>query len=108
MSEVSTDHGRHEKRVQTTAQRLAAITPLVVSPREAARMLSLGVWRVYKLMKAGELASYEHGRSRRITVASIHEYIARRVATASANGWQQWPFNPARRRQERQASRERA
>lgn len=54
--------------------------PLVVSPREAGYMLSLGLTRIYELVGAGELVSYTDGRSRRITVESIHAYIRRRIA----------------------------
>jgi hypothetical protein len=65
-------------------------------------MLSLGMSRLYELMRAGELQSYEDGRARRITVASIHAYIARRLADA-ADGWQQITPQPPRRRGRQQA-----
>jgi hypothetical protein len=35
---------------------------------------------VYKLVQTGELLSYREGRSRRIVVSSIKDYIARKVA----------------------------
>jgi excisionase family DNA binding protein len=50
-------------------------TPLVVSPREACRLLSVGLTRLYEILNAGELDSFLVGRSRRMTVASIHAYI---------------------------------
>jgi excisionase family DNA binding protein len=53
--------------------------PLVVSPRRACEMLCVSLTRLYELLHAGELETYRHGRSRRITVASIHAYIARQV-----------------------------
>jgi excisionase family DNA binding protein len=54
--------------------------PLAVPPAEAGRMLSLKLSSVYALMRAGELRSFAAGGARRITVASIHEYIARQLA----------------------------
>ena len=53
--------------------------PLVVSPRRACEMLCVSLTRLYELLHTGELETYRHGRSRRITVASIHAYIARQV-----------------------------
>jgi excisionase family DNA binding protein len=57
--------------------RLAArgAEPLVVSPRQACRLLSVGLTRLYELLKAGKLDSFLVGRSRRITLASIHAYV---------------------------------
>jgi hypothetical protein len=52
--------------------------PLVVSPRRAQEMLDLGVTKFYELLP--ELDSYKDGKSRKITVASIHAYIGRRLA----------------------------
>jgi hypothetical protein len=55
------------------------ITPLVVRPRTAWKMLGCGNTRGYELLAAGELDSFSDGRSRKITVASIHRYIERRL-----------------------------
>jgi len=55
-----------------------------VPPLEAARLLSLGMTKIYRLMRAGELVSYRDGRARRITTASIHEHMARRLAEDNA------------------------
>jgi excisionase family DNA binding protein len=93
MSQMSTGLSRQEKRAQGG-------TPLAVPPREASLLLSLSMSRVYQLMRDGELQSYEHGRARRIPAASIHAYIARRLAD-SAGGWRTWPHNPQSRRQQR-------
>jgi hypothetical protein len=43
-------------------------------------MLGCGNTRGYALLAAGALESYLDGRSRRITVRSIHRYIAKRLA----------------------------
>jgi hypothetical protein len=42
-------------------------------------MLDCGNTRLYELLKNNELESYLDGRSRKIIVASIHRYIARRL-----------------------------
>ena len=58
-----------------------SLSPVAVAPREACKLLSVGISTVYALMRSGELDSYADGkRMRRITVASIHDYVARRIA----------------------------
>jgi hypothetical protein len=52
---------------------------LVVKPRQAWIMLSCGATRGFELLAAGELDSFLDGRSRKISVASIHRYVARRL-----------------------------
>jgi hypothetical protein len=54
--------------------------PLVVSPRRAQQMLDIGHSRLYELIAAGELATFKDGRSRKITVSSIKDYVARKLA----------------------------
>jgi excisionase family DNA binding protein len=63
--------------IHTTA--LGGDEPLVVSPRRARRMLDCGNTRLYELIAARELETYKDGKSRKITVASIKQFIARRV-----------------------------
>jgi excisionase family DNA binding protein len=57
--------------------------PLVVSPRQACQLLSVGLTRLYELLNEGKLDSFMVGRSRRITVVSIHGFIEPHRATAS-------------------------
>jgi excisionase family DNA binding protein len=59
---------------------------LVVSPRRAMLMLDCGRTRVYELIAQGELDSYLDGRSRKITVESIHRYIERRLQQHGSKG----------------------
>lgn len=59
--------------------------PLAVSPRQACLLLGVGNTRLYQLIGAGELVSYNEGRARRITTASIRERVAR-LASASDSG----------------------
>jgi hypothetical protein len=67
---------------------------LVVSPRRARYMLDCGNTRLYELLKNNELESYLDGRSRRITVASIHRHIARRLAAKRAGTTASQPRRP--------------
>jgi hypothetical protein len=59
------------------------IEPLVVKPRVAWRMLGCSNTHGYALLNAGELESFRDGKSRKIVVKSIHDYIARRLAVAA-------------------------
>lgn len=58
--------------------------PLLVRPRDAWRMLGCGNTRGYQLLAARELESFLDGRARKITVSSLHAYIARNLAAAGA------------------------
>jgi hypothetical protein len=49
-------------------------------------MLGCDNTRFYELLNSKELDSYLDGRSRKITVESIHRYIARKLSAASASG----------------------
>lgn len=59
---------------------------LVVSPRRAAQMLDCGRTRLYELIESRELTSFLDGRSRKITVASIHQYVQRRIDEQERKG----------------------
>jgi excisionase family DNA binding protein len=64
----------------------AEVEPLVVSPRQACLLLSIGNTRLYSLIGAGELESYLDGRSRRITMASIRRRLAKLLSAEGATG----------------------
>jgi excisionase family DNA binding protein len=66
------DEGQHRARVDN-------ITPLLVRPKAAWKMLGCGNTRGYELLAAGELDSFKDGSSRKITVESIHRYIERHL-----------------------------
>jgi excisionase family DNA binding protein len=53
---------------------------LVVSPRRALHLLDCGRTHLYELIGKGELDSFLDGRSRKITVESIHRYIEWRLS----------------------------
>jgi excisionase family DNA binding protein len=54
--------------------------PLVASPKQAMRKIQVSRKKLYELINSGELQSYTEGKSRRILVKSITEYIERRLA----------------------------
>ena len=63
-------------KIQTPFGELEA---LVVKPRVAWALLQCSNTKGYQLIAAGELESFKDGHSRKITVKSIREYIARRL-----------------------------
>ena len=76
--DAGSGHWRKEKpsRSRTSTD---AIKPLLVRPRCAWKMLGCGNTRGYELLAAGELDSFRDGRSRKITVESIHRYSQRHL-----------------------------
>jgi excisionase family DNA binding protein len=64
--------------IQTTGLRDSE--QLVTSPKGAARLLDCGVTKIYELLNGGELETYRDGANRKIVVASIKQYIARKRA----------------------------
>jgi excisionase family DNA binding protein len=58
--------------------------PLVASPNQTMRAIQVSRKKLYELINSGELDSYTEGRSRRITIKSINEYIERRLAAEAA------------------------
>ena len=88
--------------VSVRAKRASPVTAsppaIAIPPAETAHVLSVSLSKVYDLMRKGELSSYRDGRSRRVLMSSIHEYVARRVADTDNGGWQTWEHNPQARR----------
>lgn len=54
------------------------LKPLVTDVPGACQSLGCGHDQIYDLMRAGEIDSYLDGRARRIIVASLEAYVARR------------------------------
>jgi excisionase family DNA binding protein len=78
---------------------IGELGPLVVKPKVAWKMLGCSNTRGYELIAAGELESFRDGRSRKITVESIHRLIARRLAAEKASAAApQFPRRPGRRK----------
>jgi excisionase family DNA binding protein len=59
---------------------IAFEAPLVASPNQAMRVIQVSRKKLYELINTGELENYTEGKSRRITVKSINDYIERRLA----------------------------
>ncbi len=55
---------------------------VLVSVEEAAELLSVGRTVVYRLVSRNEVRSVKVGRTRRIVVASLHEYVGRLLEQA--------------------------
>jgi excisionase family DNA binding protein len=62
------------------AMSFAFEAPLVASPNQAMRAIQVSRKKLYELINTGELESYTEGKSRRIIVKSINDYIERRLA----------------------------
>jgi excisionase family DNA binding protein len=56
---------------------------VLVSVDEAAAMLSLGRTLVWELVRKKELRSVKVGRTRRILVSSVHEYVEKLMTQPS-------------------------
>jgi excisionase family DNA binding protein len=52
---------------------------LLVTPREAARMLSLSRSMIYGILERGELPSLKVGRARRIRITDLEAWMERKV-----------------------------
>jgi excisionase family DNA binding protein len=48
---------------------------LLLTPEEAAKVLSIGRSKIYELMSCGQLASVRIGGSRRIPVDALNQFI---------------------------------
>jgi excisionase family DNA binding protein len=57
---------------------------VVVRPKRACEMLSIGVTRLYELLNKGELEGFKDGGGRWITTASIHSYVERQLQRSRA------------------------
>ncbi len=56
---------------------------LLITAGEAADLLGLGRTKVYELMAAGRIESVKIGRSRRLPVSAVHEFIEGLKETAA-------------------------
>jgi excisionase family DNA binding protein len=56
---------------------------VLVSVDEAAAMLSLGRTLVWELVRKKELRSVKVGRTRRILISSVHEYVEKLMTQPS-------------------------
>jgi excisionase family DNA binding protein len=54
---------------------------LLLTPEEAAELLSVGRTTVYDLIRLGALASVKIGKARRVPADAVRQYVDRLVAT---------------------------
>src|SRR5215475_501456 len=78
------EHRKQQDVCPMSPNSIALEAKLVVSPNQAMRAIPVSRKKLYELINTGELESYTEGKSRRITVRSINEYIERRLATEAA------------------------
>jgi hypothetical protein len=65
--------------------RLPPLAPIAVPRKMAWQMLGIGETKLDELVRNGELESYLEGTARRILTASIHSYVARKVAASKTD-----------------------
>jgi len=70
--------------MHTSSQGLEEIEPLLVTRKQAQRLLSYGETKIDELVKQGTLESFVDGRSRRITMRSIRRLIENGLAQRRA------------------------
>jgi len=58
----------------------ADFEPQLVSVRDMRRLLGIGNTKAYELISAGEVRSFCVGRARRVTLASVKDFIERQLA----------------------------
>lgn len=63
---------------------MSDIDPIFTSVKDAARILDLSPWSVYKLLDAGAIDSVYQGKKRSVVVASLREYAANLPTTPDA------------------------
>ena len=59
---------------------------LLVTPKEAARRLSVGRTTIYELMSSGELQSVNIGRCRRVPVSSLSSFVSKLIGGVAVEG----------------------
>ena len=58
---------------------------ILVSPGQAAELLSIGRTYLYELLRTGEIRSVQVGRLRRIPVAALRDYVEMLAAGSSSS-----------------------
>ncbi|MEZ5743187.1 MAG: helix-turn-helix domain-containing protein [Sphingomonadaceae bacterium] len=55
------------------------VEPICVRINEAARMIGVGRTKLYELLSSGELETVKIGKATRVTTASLHELVRRKL-----------------------------
>lgn len=53
------------------------LPPLLLRPEQVAMVLNVSRWKVFELIRLGELRSVKSGGSRRISAMAVREYVMR-------------------------------
>jgi excisionase family DNA binding protein len=73
-----------ETRTDRVASDVSGLmTPLLLTPEQAAASLGICRTRVYQLMSSGRLESVQIGTSRRIAMAALEEFVERLRSSAA-------------------------
>lgn len=64
----------HHNPPNSTGDEASGAEPILISVKEAARLLNLTPWSVYEKCNSGVLASGKDGRRRMVSKASVKEY----------------------------------
>lgn len=54
--------------------------PIALPPKDAFRMIGVGITKGYELLADRELEAIKIGRATRVTVASLEAFVSRRLA----------------------------
>lgn len=60
------------------------LPPLLLRPEQAARVLNISRWKVFELIRLGELRSVKSGGSRRISAMALRDYVTQLETEMSA------------------------
>ena len=79
----------HDHEVRATDQsgatrRTRSVDPLLVTIPEAADVLSIGRSTMYELINAGQIGLVRIGRSVRVSIATLEDFVAEREKDARA------------------------
>jgi hypothetical protein len=66
-------------RIARRKKQLTHLERLCVRPWVAEQLLSIGHKQLYHLLQTNQLESFKEGNARKITLASIEAYIARKL-----------------------------
>jgi excisionase family DNA binding protein len=75
-------HAPERVRIDAPAQE-ASEGAILLKVKQAAQILQVGTTTMNKLIQTGEVQSVKIGKSRRVVAASVHDYVAKRMAEAS-------------------------
>jgi excisionase family DNA binding protein len=62
------------------SEKAPAAQPLLLTPEQAARVISISRSKLYELMSAGKVPSVRIGASRRVPTASLEQYVRQLLA----------------------------